>query len=231
MSFIVITGTVDLILEINHIISAHQHEDVLKNEINVQRIHNDRRTLAPHVNLFFWKKTALLDAFFLQEKLSGLQMQSVASTDNNLNYGVELKILLRGSYPEMLDFFERLEKNCLAFALNQFVSIASMDGEILFSLDITLLNVCDKNQQYVFYKHHSSQVLDDYKHAFSIKQMQFIGYFKFLNEIAAVILFPNGQTSSVRVGDRLGKESALIISINTHEMVLQHHQIKKIIYG
>jgi len=177
----------------------------------------------------------LIESFFDQEKMSGLRLQSVSSRNGNQDEAARFNMVLRGSYKEMMDFLGRSERNCIAFTVNQFVSVAVLDADFVFSLDITLLDACEKNHATVF-----SEQVDDhffkerkrFLNAFSIHQIRFMGYFQFSNEMNAVILLPDGQSANVRAGDQLGKENALITRITAHEViVLQNHHAKIITYG
>jgi type IV pilus assembly PilP-like protein len=72
--------------------------------------------------------------------------------------------------------------------------------------------------------------VNEWIHTISIDQLKLVGYLHNQYSCRALVMFPNGKTKAVQIGETIGIEAARIVNITENEVVLTAGGRKKYLY-
>lgn len=209
---VIIIGILDIGRQRHRLSVAHQNEQAA-----LTTLHEKQNKSLTHSSVALRDKEELLDYFLTQTKLSGLTLQSLSSAKMLNEHELAVNALLRGNFSQVTDFFKRMTQSCFPYH-TQRLSLGLENTEVLFSLELSVLGLCEKSSKnnIVKLKNRNPVSIRD----FSIEQMRFAGYMYSPYEIAAIVTLPDDAAFDVHIGEHIGRENALVTHIDEHHLTL-----------
>lgn len=217
---IVAFAAVDFFQQSIHLLAEKKQIEQLHLALQNEKRNSNKKTptrISSHVT-----KEKITEALFVALDMSGLALQSILVTENNLNSQsvVHADMQLIGNFQQFIEFYNRMTRQCFPFAMGE-AKLLKNHNQLKMKLGLSLSTQCMNHKSLRSipsirdpFQDFSVHPMQNAIHLFSIKQLRSVGFFQYVNDSIAVIQLPNGKSSEVVVGDVLGLEKARVIRVN-----------------
>ncbi len=211
---IMLMSVSDLYREVIKLESSKRSVQYLKDEIQkkekLELQDNNMKRMSNIIN-----KEKSIDDLLLLIDSNGLSLNFISVSDSVVD------AVLFGSADQLKKFFQQMTTECSPFLI-QYSELSQQGGSFRLKFKLTLLSYCVRptGSHVIFSNLNSQKNLEDI-FLYSIKQIKFVGFFKYPEHWVAVIMLPNRESKDVVVGDLLGVEHAKVVRIDEENILVK----------
>ena len=215
---IIFLASMDMAKESIHLSSTKTQIENLQQSIKTAQNIFDKKKMKP-VSMVL-NKTKITDILLQLANSSRLSLQFISVTENVLGtfYNLNVEMRLAGNFQQMTEFIKEISMQCFPFLIES-AEIIKNDERLDLKFKLIIFNTyCKSKSENILF--HKTQTIKKSIELYSIQKMKYVGFMQYDNHFSAILVFPNGETREVLIGDFIGLEHAKIIHIDEEKMLL-----------